>query len=276
MNKCNISYLHEMKDEPSFIKRFVQSWLIRSEFLVRLGISENQCWIGINLNTKSLFPFYKGKPGDIDLIIGPMSLIQPLVVDLIAFECKWYNFESEPLETKNLPPKESGIEQVRGLVQLGFDKVYLTYFICKPPGEGINLSAWLSGSDMQNAAKRILNHPSESGKTLWNIVNEEPFGFIICEWGQVLGKKPESAGSISFPYYKKCSHFKINRKILKKRNNMAETINTAFKSFSGFGYSPLLLKQCENRDCRKLFFSECLLKGQDIPRYCDACNNQLL
>ena len=241
MDERNILYLHEMKDEPSFIERFVQSWPIRSQFLETLGIIEKQCWIGVNLNTKSLFPSHEGKPGDIDLIIGPMPFGQPLTVNLVAFECKWYNFQDEPIETKNLPSKESGIEQARGLVHLGFDKVYLTYFLCKPPGEGVNLGAWLAGGDMQNAATRILHHPSESGKKLLEVINKESFGFFVCEWGQVLSKKPEFAGSISFPHYKECSHFKIDKEIMEKRSNMVELINTAFNSFKGFRQGPLLL-----------------------------------
>lgn len=162
----------------------------------RFEIDYPQCWIGINLLTKSLIGSYgNGIPGDIDFVIG--RLTEDRSIDLtyfVAFQVKVCR-----VDPNDEPKIDSyGTTQTKGTALLGFDRTVLFHIMAQEEKTLPNEYA-ASWSGLEN-----IPHPRVFERLLGKIKaqmkadsRQWPFGYGILGCGQIERSNPRLRGAFS-------------------------------------------------------------------------------
>ncbi|MBI4722686.1 MAG: hypothetical protein HY769_06795 [Candidatus Stahlbacteria bacterium] len=256
-------YLFEIRNEPLFVKEILKSILARQMLIGNIStIPERFIWLADNILTSTILPDYNGSLGEIDLIAGLYVNGEPQTDLLIAVEVKYVNFKTPDISDKNLPLHSgTGIPQTIALKKMGFDYVWLVYFLVKPPTEGRRFWDWVDSGDFKNARERLLNIPWKDGEKLCVKTLEEGIGFLLLATGEVALTGNDVGGSNHIEY---CSHSFCNLFSNSKLNaSFGKVVKDAFDrsktTLHPLRTGPLLLMKCSIKTCKKFFFTDALL-----------------
>ncbi len=182
------------EDEEPLVAAMVHVDPVRRFLLHELGLGERPAWILLAAPRSRVIPGRPdGKPGDFDLICGPIAGDRLRYDYLAEAEVKVRRLD----QSGDLRRSGSGrgTTQARGAAELGFDRTLLLHFmvsptVAPPVGKEPTWDSYSgpSFSAMEAAAREALEYEAKT---------EPPYGVALLGLGQVVGTDFQLAGAIS-------------------------------------------------------------------------------
>lgn len=164
------------------------------DFLLRtLGLNPEASWCLLEEPRNRLLPDHRdGKPGDFDLIAGPITEGRVSFEEISEIEVKVRKIEADG------HPKSfsTGLDQASGAASIGFDRVLLLHILvgeerAEAPGDS---PTWRS---IRNAD---FLRPMKATVGMIQKVEQDkpaPYGYALLGWGQIPGVDPLLSGGAS-------------------------------------------------------------------------------
>lgn len=166
-----------------------------SAFVVEtLGLESNSAWCLINEQRHAILPDGPdGKPGDFDLIVGPIR------DGLVHFDClAEAEIKIRKVDVNGKPrsfASGQGTTQAQGAAELGFDRTLLLHVLVQDSSGDIGGAAWWRAtagrSDFHETVRRTIgqvrNHLD---------LDSAPFGYGLLGWGHASTVEPTITGAI--------------------------------------------------------------------------------
>ena len=180
--------------EHEIVERAVFFEMVRSPILESLGLSPASSWCFINEKRPALLPNGpEGKPGDFDIIAGPVR------DGLVHFD---YLAEAEvkirKVDSDGRPRSFAsgmGTGQARGAAELGFDRTLLLHVLLQDGTGDLEGADWWRGT-----AGRAHFHETVS-RTIGQVekyldLESAPFGYGLLGWGHASSVDPTMTGAL--------------------------------------------------------------------------------
>jgi hypothetical protein len=165
----------------------------REFILTQLGLDPHASWCLLSEHRHRLLPANRqGKPGDFDLIAGPIrdGLVRFETLVEVEVKVRRVDVDGEPRSA----PSGMGTKQARGAAELGFDRVLLLHVLVGAgrPTRGTETPSW---APVANALALESGMRANAGCVAASA--DDPFGYAILGWAQVPGTDPFLTGGIT-------------------------------------------------------------------------------
>lgn len=165
---------------------------VREAFAEALGIFE-PVWMLLGEDRRRIFPDDPvEKPGDFDIIAGPLRDGRPALDTIAMVEVK-----RSPVRADGKPksrPSGLGTTQARVGASLGFDRVLLAHFVVGPDESLRTPQGRVAFPEHRDVAERVL-------KTIRREDVLGPgrnYGTLVVEWARARGSNIKRTGSVAF------------------------------------------------------------------------------
>jgi len=255
------------------IQRFLKPPLtfISNELWRSLGFVPSFSWYLLQIRTDRLVGkdcLINASPGDVDIIAGQLhpndsgGINWPPSTNYLAgieVKCAYLSSQAHQITNndvksqKKSKQKQSHIHsQLKGLLQMGFNKAILLDVIANPPASGTNGQAWLNAASIAATSREAMLSTLEG-----RLPRDCPVGHWVWSMGSVIGGA-ENARGAGAPFELRNSlenpYLKDRLETQSCRQEMERNLKAILASVSRPCEFPIVLIDC--RSCAKIHKAE--------------------